>query len=193
MKVQTKRDHARIVAIGKTLESYDAIDTGIFVRPPEIFHYLARARKNGDCSLADGQSADGGGRQGARDRYRRGVVAGCRRQRDAGSGRERRDAPNGRPSSGRMISSQSSELIAATTPYRCRIDGGVNREREEQEGKTAMLRCESDATRRIAFRKRRPNSRSSADVVDRGRCQLQRAWGPEGPGVTRSSQSGSRR
>ena len=52
MKVQTKGD--RIVAIGKTLESYDAIDTGIFVCPPEIFHYLARARKNGDCSLADG-------------------------------------------------------------------------------------------------------------------------------------------
>jgi choline kinase len=52
MKVQTDGD--RIVAIGKTLVTYDAIDTGIFVCSREIFHYLARARKDGDCSLADG-------------------------------------------------------------------------------------------------------------------------------------------
>ncbi len=52
MKVQT--DEGRIVAIGKTLANYDAIDTGIFVCPPEIFGYLAKARRNGDCSLADG-------------------------------------------------------------------------------------------------------------------------------------------
>ena len=52
MKVETSED--RIVAIGKTLTSYDAIDTGIFACPTEIFHYLARARRDDDCSLADG-------------------------------------------------------------------------------------------------------------------------------------------
>jgi choline kinase len=52
MKVQTHGD--RIIAIGKTVESYDAIDTGLFVCPPEIFAYLERAKQNGDCSLADG-------------------------------------------------------------------------------------------------------------------------------------------
>jgi choline kinase len=52
MKVQT-RGH-QIVGIGKTLQDYDAIDTGVFVCPPEIFAYLERAKQNGDCSLADG-------------------------------------------------------------------------------------------------------------------------------------------
>lgn len=52
MKVQTDED--RIVAIGKVLASYDAIDTGIFFCPLEIFRYLAGARQNDDCSLADG-------------------------------------------------------------------------------------------------------------------------------------------
>ncbi|MEO6871216.1 MAG: NTP transferase domain-containing protein [Chthoniobacterales bacterium] len=55
MKVRTSDD--RIVAIGKTLADYDAIDTGIFVCPPEIFAYLERARVNDDCSLADGVRA----------------------------------------------------------------------------------------------------------------------------------------
>jgi len=52
MKVQTRGN--RIVAIGKNLRDYDAIDTGLFVCPPEIFAYLKRAKQNGDCSLADG-------------------------------------------------------------------------------------------------------------------------------------------
>jgi choline kinase len=52
MKVRT-RDNV-IVAIGKTLENYDAIDTGIFVCPEMIFDYLRRARRDDDCSLADG-------------------------------------------------------------------------------------------------------------------------------------------
>jgi 1L-myo-inositol 1-phosphate cytidylyltransferase len=52
MKVQTRGD--QIVAIGKNLPSYDAIDTGLFVCPHEIFQYLERAKQNGDCSLADG-------------------------------------------------------------------------------------------------------------------------------------------
>ena len=55
MKVQTRSD--RIVAIGKTLEEYDAIDIGLFVCPPEIFDYLERAKMGGDCSLADGVRA----------------------------------------------------------------------------------------------------------------------------------------
>jgi choline kinase len=52
MKVQTRGN--QIVAIGKNLRDYDAIDTGLFVCPPEIFEYLERAKRNGDCSLADG-------------------------------------------------------------------------------------------------------------------------------------------
>ena len=55
MKVQTRGD--RIVAIGKNLRDYDAIDTGLFVCPHEIFQYLERAKsrnRESDCSLADG-------------------------------------------------------------------------------------------------------------------------------------------
>lgn len=52
MKVQTKDD--RVTAIGKTLAKYDAIDTGVFLCPNELFDYLRRARLDGDCSLADG-------------------------------------------------------------------------------------------------------------------------------------------
>jgi choline kinase len=52
MKVQTRGDC--ITAIGKELETYDAIDTGLFVCPPEFFAYLERAKRDGDCSLADG-------------------------------------------------------------------------------------------------------------------------------------------
>jgi len=52
MKVQTHGD--RIVAIGKNLRAYDAIDTGLFVCPVQIFEYLEEARENDDCSLADG-------------------------------------------------------------------------------------------------------------------------------------------
>lgn len=52
MKVQTQA--GRIVAIGKNLAHYDAIDTGIFVCPPAIFSSLRRACRGGDCSLADG-------------------------------------------------------------------------------------------------------------------------------------------
>jgi 1L-myo-inositol 1-phosphate cytidylyltransferase len=52
MKVQTHGD--QIAAIGKNLRDYDAIDTGLFVCPLEIFEYLKRAKQNEDCSLADG-------------------------------------------------------------------------------------------------------------------------------------------
>jgi choline kinase len=55
MKIQTRG--SKVTGIGKNLRSYDAIDTGLFVCPPEIFAYLEQAKaKNGgsDCSLANG-------------------------------------------------------------------------------------------------------------------------------------------
>lgn len=55
MKVQTRGN--KVIGIGKNLQSYDAIDTGLFVCPREIFDYLDRAKStNGgsDCSLANG-------------------------------------------------------------------------------------------------------------------------------------------
>src|SRR6267143_350832 len=51
MKVRTEDN--RIVAIGKKLEDFDAIDTGIFLCPEIMFDYLRRALKGDDCSLAD--------------------------------------------------------------------------------------------------------------------------------------------
>ena len=52
MKVQTRGD--RILEIGKDLVNYDAIDTGFFVCPLNIFDHLERVKRDGDCSLADG-------------------------------------------------------------------------------------------------------------------------------------------
>jgi len=52
MKVRTE-DNV-IVVIGKELETYNAIDTGIFLCPESVFDYLRRALKNDDCSLAEG-------------------------------------------------------------------------------------------------------------------------------------------
>jgi choline kinase len=52
MKVRTEGN--QITAIGKNLADYDAIDTGIFLCPEIMFDYLHRARKDDDCSLADG-------------------------------------------------------------------------------------------------------------------------------------------
>ena len=55
MKVQTRGN--RITDIGKNLRHYDAIDSGLFVCPLQIFDYLERAKSGscgGDCSLADG-------------------------------------------------------------------------------------------------------------------------------------------
>jgi choline kinase len=52
MKVETSG--GRVVAIAKDLAEYDAIDTGVFLCPREIFTYLSRAQRDGDCSLADG-------------------------------------------------------------------------------------------------------------------------------------------
>lgn len=55
MKVQTSGD--RVVTLGKNLEVYDAIDTGIFLCPAKLFDYLRKAQsysRGSDCSLADG-------------------------------------------------------------------------------------------------------------------------------------------
>jgi choline kinase len=56
MKVQTRGN--RITDIGKNLRHYDAIDSGLFVCPLQIFDYLERAKSGScggsDCSLADG-------------------------------------------------------------------------------------------------------------------------------------------
>ena len=55
MKVQTRKD--RVNDVGKHLREFDAIDTGLFVCPLEIFDYLERAKSESgrnDCSLADG-------------------------------------------------------------------------------------------------------------------------------------------
>lgn len=55
MKVQTRGN--KVTGIGKNLQTYDAIDTGLFVCPPEIFTYLKQAKANNggsDCSLANG-------------------------------------------------------------------------------------------------------------------------------------------
>ncbi len=55
MKVQTRG--YRVATIGKDLREFDAIDTGLFVCPLEIFDYLKRAKsasRQSDCSLADG-------------------------------------------------------------------------------------------------------------------------------------------
>jgi 1L-myo-inositol 1-phosphate cytidylyltransferase len=54
MKVQTRGN--TVIGIGKNLRDYDAIDTGLFVCPLEIFAYLERAKsgsRRSDCSLAD--------------------------------------------------------------------------------------------------------------------------------------------
>ena len=55
MKVQTRGN--RIADIGKNLRHYNAIDSGLFVCPLQIFDYLERAKSGSsgsDCSLADG-------------------------------------------------------------------------------------------------------------------------------------------
>jgi 1L-myo-inositol 1-phosphate cytidylyltransferase len=52
MKIRTRAD--RVVAIGKDLKNYDAIDTGLFICPLDVFQYLEQAKRSGDCALADG-------------------------------------------------------------------------------------------------------------------------------------------
>jgi len=51
-KIRRRGD--RIVDIGKEIEKYDAIDTGMFLCTPALFDHLERAGKDGNCSLSDG-------------------------------------------------------------------------------------------------------------------------------------------
>jgi choline kinase len=46
-------DGGHITAIGKTIENYEAIDTGMFLCSPIVFSCLRSALKNGNCSLSD--------------------------------------------------------------------------------------------------------------------------------------------
>src|SRR5260370_42245977 len=60
MKVRMRGD--RLIAIGKDLPDYDAIDTGLFGCPQKFSDYLEKPKRNGDSSLADGarlMAADG--------------------------------------------------------------------------------------------------------------------------------------
>jgi len=49
-----REDGSRIVAIGKDLVDYDALDTGVFVFAPVLFEALERARELGDTTLSGG-------------------------------------------------------------------------------------------------------------------------------------------
>ncbi|MFQ5890538.1 MAG: NTP transferase domain-containing protein [Gemmatimonadota bacterium] len=51
-KVQVESDH--IVAIGKALPTYDAIDTGVFLASPALFAALRASCEDGDAALSDG-------------------------------------------------------------------------------------------------------------------------------------------
>lgn len=51
---KVRREGSRIVAIGKDLDQYDALDTGVFVFSPIIFDALDRARTLGDTTLSGG-------------------------------------------------------------------------------------------------------------------------------------------
>lgn len=51
---KVRRHGSRIVAIGKDLVEYDALDTGVFVFSPVLFGALDRARALGDTTLSGG-------------------------------------------------------------------------------------------------------------------------------------------
>jgi len=51
---KVRLDGDRIVDIGKDLQSYDALDTGMFHCDQVLFRWLEKAMKNGNCSLSDG-------------------------------------------------------------------------------------------------------------------------------------------
>ena len=51
-KVKCEAD--QIVDIGKDLARYDALDTGMFLCSPALFHRLESAKRDGNCSLSDG-------------------------------------------------------------------------------------------------------------------------------------------
>ena len=51
---KVRRDGDRIVEIGKEIENYDALDTGMFLCRPALFDRLQSAVRDGNCSLSDG-------------------------------------------------------------------------------------------------------------------------------------------
>ena len=51
---KVRREGSRIVAIGKDLVEYDALDTGVFVCSPRLFDALERSRAQGDTTLSGG-------------------------------------------------------------------------------------------------------------------------------------------
>ena len=51
---KVRMDGARIVAIGKDLTRYDALDTGLFVCAPALFPALDASRAQGDTTLSGG-------------------------------------------------------------------------------------------------------------------------------------------
>ena len=51
---KVRREGSRIVAIGKGLPDYDALDTGVFVFAPVLFDALVRSRDAGDTTLSGG-------------------------------------------------------------------------------------------------------------------------------------------
>ena len=51
---KVRREGSRIVAIGKDLVEYDALDTGVFVFSPVLFDALVQSRALGDTTLSGG-------------------------------------------------------------------------------------------------------------------------------------------
>jgi choline kinase len=51
---KVRRAGSRIVAIGKELREYDALDTGVFVCAPSLFDALEEAQASGDTTLSGG-------------------------------------------------------------------------------------------------------------------------------------------
>jgi len=51
---KVKLEGDRIVAIGKQLAEFDAVDTGFFACSPMLFDALTASMRAGDCSLSDG-------------------------------------------------------------------------------------------------------------------------------------------
>jgi choline kinase len=51
---RVRTEGSRIVAIGKQLEPFDALDTGMFVCSPSLFDALTQARSAGDTTLSAG-------------------------------------------------------------------------------------------------------------------------------------------
>ena len=51
---KVRREDSRIVAIGKDLTEFDALDTGVFVFSPVLFDALEYARAQGDTTLSGG-------------------------------------------------------------------------------------------------------------------------------------------